>query len=160
MADMASDDPADLDKLAEYADALGAAVEVALPGWVQRAVADRWSAANGGEPPPELNDAAREAAAAAVDDVLPPLRTLLALDVGEQPTNPLEIIRRAVVHPTRVLAAAGVPALPRDEQARRLFPDDDYDLVPGAFGDLDPSVHDPGLHWGAAKAHVLMRRRR
>ena len=91
---------------------------------------------------------------------MPALRALLAVDVGEQPTNPLEIIRRSVVHPTRVLAAAGVPPVERDEQARRLFPDDDYDLVPGAFGDLDPAVHEPGLHWGAAKAHVLLRRRR
>jgi hypothetical protein len=59
-----------------------------------------------------------------------------------------------------VLAGAGVPDVVRDEQARRLFPDDRYDLVPGAFGDLDEAVHEPGIRWGAAKAHVLLRRRR
>jgi hypothetical protein len=155
------DDPADLEALAGYADDLVAAVEVALPGWVQRSVADRWSQANGGgELPPEVQEATREAAAAAVDDVVPPLRELVALDVAQQPTNPLELIRRAVVHPTRVLAGAGVPDVVRDEQARRLFPDDRYDLVPGAFGDLDEAVHEPGIRWGAAKAHVLLRRRR
>jgi hypothetical protein len=159
MPDVA-DDPEDLARLAEYAGALVAAVEVALPAWVQRCVDARWTAANLGEPPPELLDAARDAAAAAVDDVLPALRQLLALDVDAQPTGPLEVIRRAVVHPTRVLAGAAVPPVARDAHAERLFPDDVYDLVPGAFADLDPSVHDPGLHWGAAKAHVILRRRR
>jgi hypothetical protein len=154
------DDPADLEALAAYADALVVAVEVALPAWVQRSVADRWPQANGGEAPPEVREAAREAAAAAVDDVVPPLRELLARDVAEQATNPLSLIRGAVVHPTQVLAGAGVPPVARDQDAVRLFPDDAYDLVPAAFGDLDPSVHEPGLTWGAAKAHVLLRRRR
>ena len=154
------DDPADLAALAGYATALLEAIEVALPRWVQRCVADRWAGVHGGEPPPAVLEAAREAAAAASADVLPPLRELLALDVAEQRANPLAIVRRAVVHPTRVLSGAGVPAVPRDPHAERLFPDDLYDLVPGAFADLDPSVHEPGLHWGAAKAHVLLRRRR
>lgn len=154
------DDPEDLIRLAGYADDLVAAIEVALPAWVQRCVADRWMAAHGGVPSPEVLDAARDAASAAVDQVLPPLRALLALDVAAQPTNPLALVRGAVVHPTRVLAAAGVPPVVRDPHAERLFPDDAYDLVPGAFADLDPAVHDPGIHWGAAKAHVLLRRRR
>lgn len=154
------DDPADLTALAGYADDLLAAVEVALPTWVQRQVADRWSAFHGGEPSPEVLDAARDAATAAVDDVVPALRELLARDVAEQTTNPLALIRRAVVHPTRALASAGVPPVARDPHAERLFPDDTYDLTPGAFADLDPTVHEPGLHWGAAKAHVILRRRR
>lgn len=154
------DDPADLAALARYGDALVAAIEVALPAWVQRCVADRWTAFHGGEPPPEVLDAARDAAAAAVGQVLPQLRELLARDVAAQTANPLALLRRAVLHPTRVLEASGVPPVQRDAQAERMFPDDLYDLVPGAFADLDPAVHDPGLHWGAAKAHVLMRRRR
>ena len=101
-----------------------------------------------------MQEAARDAAAAAVDDVLPPLRALLAEDVGAQRTNPLSLVRRAVQHPTRVLAAAGVAPVARDDQARRLFPDDAYDLVPANFADLDPSVQEPGIAWGAAKAHV------
>ena len=48
----------------------------------------------------------------------------------------------------------------RDAHAERLFPDDDYDLSPGAFADVDPALHEPGLVWGAAKAHVIMARRR
>lgn len=156
-----ADDPDDLAALAGYAEALAEAVEVALPGWVQRAVAQRWAEAHGGaEPPPAVSDAARHAAEAARDEVGPALRALLALDVEAQPTGPLDVIRRAVVHPTGVLAGAGVPSVERDEHARRIFPDDAYDLAPGTFGDLDPSVHEPGLVWGAAKAHVVLRRRK
>jgi hypothetical protein len=68
--------------------------------------------------------------------------------------NPLAIVREAVAHPTAVLARAGVPPVVRDEHAEQLFPDDAYDLTPGAFADLDPALHEPGLVWGAAKAHV------
>ena len=80
--------------------------------------------------------------------------------MADQTSNPLAIVRRAVPFPTRVLASTGMPEVVRDEQAQRLFPDDIYDLVPASFGDLDPSAHDPGLRWGAAKAHVMLRRRR
>jgi hypothetical protein len=154
------DDPADLAALAGYADELVAAVEVALPAWVQRTISTRWEQWHGGELSSELADAARDAAAEAVEVVVPALRALLALDVDEQQGNPLAIVRRAVALPTRVLAAAGVPAVARDVDASRLFPDDAYDLVPAAFADLGEEVHDPGLRWGAAKAHVVLRRRR
>jgi putative CocE/NonD family hydrolase len=40
------------------------------------------------------------------------------------------------------------------------FPDDAYDLGPASFADIDPSLHEPGLMWGAAKAHVHLARRR
>jgi len=153
------DDPDDAVALAGYADDLLAAVEVALPAWVQHVVALRWEQWNGGEVPAELADATRDAAAAAVEDVVPALRALLAQDVGEQQGNPLAIVRRAVVHPTRVLASAEVPPVVRDSDAERLFPEDVFDLVPASFGDLGADVHEPGLRWGAAKAHVLLRRR-
>jgi hypothetical protein len=155
-----SDDPADLEALARYSDDLLAAVQVALPGWVQRVIADRWDQWRGGEPPPELVEAGQDAATEATEAVVPALRELLALDVAEQASNPLAIVRRAVPFPTRVLASTGMPDVVRDDQAVRLFPDDVYDLAPASFADLDPEVHEPGLRWGAAKAHVLLRRRR
>jgi len=65
-----------------------------------------------------------------------------------------------VVHPTAVLAAAGVPTVRRDRVAERLLPDDVYDLAPAAFADVAPELHEPGLVWGAAKAHVVLARRR
>ncbi|MDP1819465.1 MAG: hypothetical protein Q8K58_06155 [Acidimicrobiales bacterium] len=154
------DDPRDLEALSRYADELFAAVEVALPAWVQRCIGRRWEEWRGEELPSAVQDAARDAAGLAADTVLPPLRELLGEDVGIQRSNPLDLLRRAVSFPTQVLAVAGVPPVVRDAQAERLFPDDAYDLAPASFGDLDPSVHEPGLHWGAAKAHVLLRRRR
>jgi hypothetical protein len=102
----------------------------------------------------------RAAGQAAVADVEAPLRDLLAQDPDAQRANPLAIVRRAVARPTEVLRAAGVPPVRRDPHAERLFPDDDYDLSPGAFADVDPSLHEPGLVWGAAKAHVVLARRR
>ena len=155
------DDPADIEALERYAGELVRAIEVALPAWVQRSVAARWAQQHDEEElPAPVAEAARDAAEAAVHDVLPPLRALLAEDVAEQRSNPLSLVRRAVVHPTRVLAAAGIDPVDRDDEARRLFPDDAYDLSPATFADLDQAVLEPGVAWGAAKAHVLLRRRK
>ena len=46
----------------------------------------------------------------------------------------------------------------RDDQQVHLFPDDDYDLAPANFADVDPSLAEPGLTWGAAKAYVHLQR--
>lgn len=155
-----ADDPADLAALDQHAHALLAALEAALGPWVQRIVVERWEAWQGGPAPAHVVERAEVAASAAGEEVLPALQELLALDVDEQWTNPLALVRRAVAHATAALDAEGVPPVVRDQHAERLFPDDRYDLVPGSFGDLDPSVHEPGLVWGAAKAHVVLRRRR
>lgn len=154
------DDPADAAALRGYADALAEAVVAALPGWVERAVAQRYEAWAGQPASTELLGDARAAGQQAVDDVGARVRELLATDVEGQRTNPLAILRSAVRHPADVLTAAGVPPVVRDAQAERLFPDDVYDLGVAAFGDLHPSVHEPGLVWGAAKAHVILARRR
>ncbi len=61
---------------------------------------------------------------------------------------------------TAALADAEVPALRRDPFAQRQDPDDHYDLTPGSFADIDPGLAEPGLAWGAAKAHVHLARRR
>jgi hypothetical protein len=161
------DDPADAQALAEHAGRLADGVEAALPGWVERVVVSTWrawqAAATGTEAPPPpagLLAAARAAGREAQRDVAPRVRSLLRTDVDEQRTGPLAIVRSAVVYPTGVLAAAGVPRVVRDEHAERLFPVDVYDLTPGAFADLDPGLQEPGLAWGAAKAHVVLARRR
>ena len=154
------DDPGDAVALARYARELADAVDAALSGWVERAVAQRWEQCHGTELPSGVAEAARAAGERARSELVPELRLLLATDVDAQRTNPLAILRRAVAHPTGVLAAAGVPAVARDPQAEQLFPDDPYDLTIATFGDLHPSVHEPGLVWGAAKAHVILRRRR
>ena len=158
-------DPDDADRLQTYAMGLAEGIDAALPAWVERSVGRvhaAWVATGGGDP----DDVDRVAAAAhdaghrARADVGPRVRDLLALDIDEQRGNPLAIVRRAVAYPTEVLRTAGVPPIARDAQAEAQFPDDPYDLTPASFADLDPALHEPGLLWGAAKAHVHLRRRR
>jgi hypothetical protein len=152
----APDDPEDAAALAGYAAALADAVEAAIPRWVDRAVR-RVLEAQGRA----ADDAAiLTAAEAARADGAPRVRALLETDVDAQQTNPLSILRSLVTYPTEVLRAAGATRAPRDEFATRNFPDDIYDLTPAAFADVDASLHDPGLVWGAAKAHIHLTRRR
>lgn len=171
--DAHQDDPADAAALAAYADALATAVETHLAGWVERAVAERhgqWVTSRGATVgtgdgagtglPDEVRDGAREAGARARSEVAPRVRALLQRDVDDQPTGPLALLRAATDHPTAVLRAAGVPPVVRDEAAVRIHPDDVYDLTPASFADVHPDLHEPGLTWGAAKAHVVLARRR
>jgi hypothetical protein len=138
-------------RLAQLADALADAIEAAIPGWVEVCVRRHR--------PHAIQADIDAAAAAAVADGMPRLRALLHADVDEQRTNPLAILRSLVRHPTEVLRAAGVQPVARDDFAVRAFPDDVYDLVPASFADVDPSLREPGLLWGAAKAHIVLRRR-
>ena len=152
--------PADPEaELAEHAERLAAGVEAALPGWVERAVARRLREWGGAEPRPVLERAQRSGRAAR-DEIGPQLRAFLRQDVDGQRTTPLEIVRRAVRFPAAVLADAGVPPVVRDEVAERAIPDDVYDLAPGAWADVDDALTEPGLTWGAAKAYVVLARRR
>lgn len=152
-------DPAgDEAALAGYATALADGIESTLGPWVEQAVAkvsDRWRP--GGA---DLSEPAAAAGRRATVEVGGRVRSLLATDVDEQRTGPLAALRDAVRYPTEVLAGAGVPPVVRDEFAERAFPDDVYDLAPATFADLHPDLTGPGLMWGAAKAHVVLARRR
>lgn len=151
----AADDAA----LAGYASDLVRALDGALAGWVERRVAevaDRWRPGSGAALAAEAAAAGERARA----EVVPRLEALLAADVDQQRTGPLDLVRAAVVHPTAVLVAAGVPPADRDDFSRRAFPDDLYDLAPASFADIHPDLAGPGIAWGAAKAHVVMARRR
>jgi hypothetical protein len=154
-----ADDPEDAAALAGYAADLAAALDAALPGWVERSVRTVL-AAQGRSLDAAGAERLRVAADEARGDGMVRLRQLLATDVDRQRTNPLSILRSLVRYPTAVLAAAGARPVPRDDFAVRNFPDDVYDLAPAAFADVDPAVHEPGLLWGAAKAHVHLARRR
>ncbi|MCP5030877.1 MAG: hypothetical protein GY939_03680 [Actinomycetia bacterium] len=142
--------------MADLADGLVDAIEVALGPWVRRCVVARHE----GPIPARLEAAIEEAVGQAVDDIGPKLRQLLALDIDQQWTNPMAVIRRAVLYPTSLLIEAGVAPAERDETAVRQHPHDVYDLVPASFADLDLTVHESGLLWGAAKAHIHLRRRK
>ena len=153
MVDVASDDEA---AIVAYAAELIAAIEVALGPWVMAAVAHRHPRPL----PPEVEEAAAIAAEEAVVDVGRRVKELLLLDIDDQWTNPLAIVRTATAYPTAILAEAGVPPVPRDASDIRINPDDLYALAPATFGDLGDGVHEPGLVWGAAKAHLHLSRRR
>jgi hypothetical protein len=145
---------ADERKLHEYAVALADAVDEALPRWIERCVA-RYVAVEG-----DVARQVREITAVASAEAAVQMRELLFADIDVQRRNPLAVLRAAVRYPTSLLASLGVPAPDRDAFAERAFPDDRYDLSPASFGDVDPSLHEPGLVWGAAKAHVHLQRRR
>jgi hypothetical protein len=139
--------------------ALADAIERALPGWVEQSVV-RLATAFHGRVDDEVRAAGAEAGQRAAIEVSREVRDLLTVDIDDQTTTPLSILRRAVRYPTAVLRAAGVPPVVRDEAQERLFPDDDYDLAPANFADVSPEVADVGLAWGAAKAYSHLQRRR
>jgi uncharacterized protein (DUF1800 family) len=136
-----------------HATALADAIVAAVPGWVERSVARRMPA-----PDPSVAEAAREAGRRAVAEVGVEVRALLQADIDEQWTTPLALLRAAVRYPTGVLEAAGVAPVERDPIQARLLPDDLYDLSPASFADVDPSLAEPGMVWGAAKALAHRRR--
>lgn len=154
--------------LGVYADALASGIELALPAWVLRCVTgiiDAWVAATGarGEPLTQVTQVTQAAVVAggeAAATIGPRVRAVLATDVDRQTTSPLAVVREAVRWPTAVLTEAGVPRVERDAFAERTFPDDIYDLAPASLADLDPALQEAGIAWGAAKAHIVLARRR
>lgn len=137
---------------------LAAAVDAAVGGWVESAVA-RLVTAWAGSVPPEVREAARTAGERARHEVGVALAELVAADPDAAWTTPLSLLRQATRYPTAVLAELGVPPVVRDEVAERQFPDDVYDLTVASFADLGPAVGEAGLVWGAAKAHLHLTRR-
>jgi hypothetical protein len=142
-----------------YAAALADAVEAALPGWVEHSVT-RLVLAQRGEVPADVLADARRAGERCRTEVGGALRELLAMDVDEQPINPLTVLRLAVRYPAAVLARAGVPEVRRDEFAQRSFPHDVYGLAPATWADVHESLQEPGIVWSAWKAKTVLDRRR
>ena len=136
-----------------YAVALADAVDRVVAPWLLRLVALRSPSLASNE---EVGAALNSAAATTTRE----LRELLLKDIADQTIGPLEVLRRAVAVPTSILTEAQVAPVERDDFSRTNFPDDVYDLTPASFAAVDPALHEPGLIWGAAKAHVHLRRRR
>jgi len=151
-------------RLAEFAATLADGIDRALPGWVERSVVRLVMAWKGETDSTNIDPAvveqARVAGIEARDEIGARVRRVLEADIDEQRANPLAVLRGAVSYPTAVLKSAGVPEVVRDSFAEAHEPDDVYDLSPASFADIDPALHEPGLMWGAAKAHVHLRRRR
>ena len=156
----ALDEATALRRLAEAAEALVAGLDAALPAWAARSaehLLSAWGALER-ERQREVVAGARAAGEAAARRVAADLRRLLALDPSDQRATPLEVIRTAVVEPTAVLAAAGMPDVVRDEFDERAWPDDRYGLVPRTVRDLDADLAAVHFAWGIAKAAVLRAR--
>lgn len=145
--------------LRSSAEALADGIGAALATWVVRSVETLCVAWVGGVGP-EVALAAEAAGQAAAADAGGRVRDLLALDIDEQRTTPLAILRGAVKYPTAVLRDAGVPPVERDRYAEDAFPDDVYDLTPASLADIDPSLAEIGIVWGAAKAFEHKNRHR
>ncbi len=140
--------------LAAYAAALGDAFEQISGSWFIRLIEERL-------PGVTMPDDVAKQLHIAAKETTADLRKLLAVDIAAQHVGPLEILRRSIAGvPTEVLRSANVPVAVRDEFSRSNFPNDIYGLTPASFRDVDPALHEPGLVWGAAKAHVHLRRRR
>lgn len=154
MSDPSAPNPTGVDTFARLGQELAVAAETAVADWIVSCVVRR-------HPAPlstQLVARAREAGAAAAVEVGRELRALAAVDVDEQSTTPLAILRRASRHATAVLAGAGVVHAPRDPVDAANLPDDVYDIAPANFADVDESLVGPGISWGAAKAHLHLRR--
>lgn len=131
----------------EYAAALLDAIDRALPLWIERSMR-RLSSTVDVDP----------TIVAVRADVIPRLRALLEADIDEQPTTPLAILRDAVRYPTEALRDAGVAEVDRDDFVRDRFPDDVYALTPASWVDVDESLVESGIAWGASKAWEHKRR--
>ena len=148
-----ADDEARLDA---FAAELVDRVDARLDDWVRRSLVA--SAAAGG-----VQVVAGDVDAVVADTralVMPELRRVLSADVDAGAGNPLAALRAGVGPMTERLEAWGAAQPPRDEFLERQFPGDPYQLGPAAFSDVDPELHEPGVVWGAARAHVHLRRRR
>jgi hypothetical protein len=148
------------ERLREASAALVDGVGRALPEWAARS-ADGLLAAWGGlagERRRAVVAKARAAGEAAARRVAADLAALLAVDAAEQRATPLEVIRTAVMEPTAVLAAAGLPDVVRDAFDERSWPDDRFGLVPRTLRDVDADLAAVHFAWGVAKAAVLRAR--
>jgi hypothetical protein len=145
--------------LDEAARSLADAIDAALPGWVARSV-ERIMCAWSGAVPADVSAAASAAGERARVEIGGQIRRLLAADIDQQRSTPLALMRSAVRYPTEVLEAAGVPPVQRDRFTTSAFPEDEYDLSPASWADIDPALTEPGIAWGAAKAFEHRRRHR
>lgn len=135
------------------------AVVEATPSWVARSVAEV-VAAQGLAVDDAHTDRLADAAARAQRYVEANLGALLRADIDQQRSTPLTIVRDAARFPVEVLHAAGAREMHRLDVDRWAFPNDPFGVTPASLAEMGPAVHEAGIAWGAAKAHVHLRRRR
>lgn len=144
------------DRLEGYPLALHAAVDAAFEGWYRGRITAIASASGA-----VMDDAdTARVSAEAARWVRNELAAFLAVDVDEQRTNPLHLLRSASRFATELLDGAGAVRPPRDEFETRAMPDDVFAVGPLAWVDLGDEVHEAGISWGAWKAATVLTRRR
>lgn len=136
-----------------------AAIEHVIKRWLSDA-ARRVYLAHNGAMSNEFSASADRAAREGATWVLARLHETLEVDVDEQRVNPLQTLRDAVRFPTQVLFEAGIPTVVRDEYDEKINPHDVYGIGPAHWNDIDESLTEPGIVWGAAKASTVLQRRR
>lgn len=142
----------------DYSDRLLRNVTAVVVPWATRLVDERL--ASDGLIDGVSREARRSSVAEAERLAVDGLTELLTLDAEQQRTNPLTVLRSATVPLSRFLASVGATPIARDEFDRRSFPDDVFGLAPATWADIDPSLVEPGLEWGAWKAATIISRRR
>ncbi|MEI7887410.1 MAG: hypothetical protein WCJ04_08465 [Actinomycetes bacterium] len=159
MAENSQVPPPEEQMFADYSAALATAIDGVLVEWVVNSVTKRASAAA-----VQLDEAQLAAAVDAGElcraDVSAKMWALLQSDLDVQQSTPLALLRSSTSYATQVLMSAGVPQVQRDEFEQRAFPEDVYGLAPAALSDVNQLLLEPGLEWGAAKAHLHLLRRR
>lgn len=148
----------DLD-IETVASALLDAVVEATPSWVKRSVG-HIVASQGLAVDDSHTDRVADAGDRAQRYIETHLGELLRTDIDQQRSTPLTIVRDAARFPVEVLHAAGAREVHRIDVDRWAFPNDPFGVTPASLADMGPAVHEAGIAWGAAKAHVHLRRRR
>lgn len=149
--------PEDAARLQDYADTFTEAVARHIGPWVERSLQTRLASAN-----IDVDSAVTEQVRTTRDHVagrvIDAFRLLMNTDIDQQRTTPLEIIRGAVPLMTAMLEQHHVAPVERDPFDQQQFPHDLYGLSPHHVSDIDESLHEAALVWGAAKAHVHLQR--
>jgi hypothetical protein len=149
------------ERFARYRDELVDAVDASVRPWIERSIREVAERQGGpGAVTDRLLTDAADAADATHDEVVPALRALMRVDAEAQRANPLQLLRDGVRHATAVLAAHGVPPVRRDQLQQETLPLDVYDIAPATWADIGADLVEPGITWSAAKAHVVLTRRR
>ncbi len=140
----------DDEKFIQYGQVLNIAVSTAVRPWLIRELTTRVGSIDA-----ELARAIEGAA----EQVERSIAELVAADVDEPLSGPLERIRRSVEPLNAELDQRGVQPPRRNTLDQQMSPRDHHELGPMTFRDLSDAAHDAGITWGAAKAHVHLRRR-
>lgn len=132
------------------------AASAAVPDWLGRAVDA--ACRNGGVDPSAVRHDLDRIVAAGSQGLLSELGVLLATDVDDQRSTPLTVCRDVGAAVAAELARLGVE--PPGATPAGVPLAEALGLAPASWADIDPSLHDPGITWGAWKAMTVLRRRR